>query len=221
MVEIVTGAPFSGKALFVGAEVERREDEGELGLVVLDWTALFTALVPGVQSAFRDERVADTGAPRMVSYVYAAIAAQIAARELRGYLVTQSPRRAVEFAGRFNWEILEVQADVGDIAERAESHMTTMRRKVRRASRSHAVGRCRRAAVTYQNEAPALEGRAREVKRRGKGWRVGETKPRFDRALWLRGLTPRGREAVDELIAAGNPEPMPADVMAWLLRDRR
>lgn len=217
-VDVVTGPPFSGKGQFVRDEIGRRERAGELGLLALDFTALYAALVPGPESQYRDEAVSDTGAPRLASYLYAAAAAAIAARELRGYAVTQSPRQALALAARFGGRLYEVPADVGDIAARSEAHMSTLARTVARASAGPAA--CRRAAVTYQRESPALAGRARTVRRKGRGWQVGEVTPGFDRALWARGLTPRGREALRELQDRGNPEPTPADVMAWLLRDR-
>ena len=222
-VLLVTGPPFSGKAQYVRDEIERREGDGEVGLVLLDWTALFLALVPGIQSSYRDERVSETGAPRMVNAVYAFAAGAVAARELRGYVTSQSPRQAVDLAIRFSWEVVEVEADPGDVADRARSHMTSLRRRVRRAVDAGAalLAHCRRAAVTYYREAPALEGRARVVRRRGKGWtKSRDVKPAFDRELWLRGLTPAGKDAVAELVRLGNPEPSPADVMAFLLKNR-
>ena len=152
-VEIVTGAPFSGKARFVREEIQRREEDGELGLVALDWTALFAALFPGAQSAFRDDAVADTGAPRLTGYVFEVTAAAIAAREIRGYVLTQSPRRALELADRYdNAPVFEVVADVGDVADRAESHMRTLRRTVARAVRNAMLPNCRRATVSYFRE---------------------------------------------------------------------
>ena len=48
-VEVVTSAPFGGKGMYARAEVERREEGGELGLIVIDWSRLFAALYPGIQ----------------------------------------------------------------------------------------------------------------------------------------------------------------------------
>ena len=232
-IQVVTGPPFSGKGRYVRDEIERREGEGELGLVALDFTALYTALVPGVQSSFRDEAVSDTGARRMVAYVFQAVAAAIKLRELSGYISTQSPRQALRLAdglaehtparlmGRApGGGLVEISADVGDIAERAGYHLTKMGRVVPRALAAAAVADCRKAALTYLREAPALVGRAREVRRSGRGWKVGEVKRPFDRALWEKGLTPRGKEALNELRELGNAEPSPSDVMAFLLRNR-
>ena len=218
--QVVTGAPFSGKGQFVRDEIARREAAGELGLVRLEWTALYLALFPGEQSRFRDEAVSDTGAPRLTSYAFQVLVTAIAARELRGYVLTQSPRQALQIAERANVSIVEVPADVGDIADRAESHMSTLRRTVLRAARAGAVGSCRKAALAYLSEESALVGRARQVRRRGRQWETTGTKRPFDRGLWERGLTSRGREALAELQRLGNPEPTPSDVMAFLLRNR-
>ena len=217
-LEVVTGPPFSGKGQYVRDEVARREREGELGLVVVDWTALYGALVPGAESALRDEAVSDTGAPRFVGGLFLTAAARMAARELRGYVTTQSPHQALELVdGDVTATLTEVDADVADVAERAGYHVNRLGRRVTRAV---SVADCRRAAVAYFREAPALVGRAREVRRSGRGWKRGEVKRPFDRALWLKGLTAAGRDAVAELQSLGNPEPSPADVMAFLLRNR-
>ena len=129
-VEVVTGPPFGGKAQFAREQIARREADGELGLVMLDWTALYLAMFPGAQSAFRDEAIGETGAPRMTGYTFEVVAAAIAARELSGYVLTQSPERAIALADRFDGPLLEVSADVGDVADRADEHMTRLRRTV-------------------------------------------------------------------------------------------
>ena len=219
-LETVTGPPFGGKGRYVRAEIERREGEGELGLIGLDWTALYLALFPGAQSAFRDDAVGDTGAPRLAGYTYEVLIAAIAAREISGYVLTQSPRRAVEIADRLDGPLVEVVADVGDVADRAESHMRTLRRTVARAARDAMLPRCRQAAVNYYREESRLVGRARVVRPRGGGYQAGEVKRPFDRRLWEKGLTPRGRSALAELQHLGNEEPSPSDVMSFLLRNR-
>ena len=56
-IVVVTGAPFSGKGQFVRDEIERREQDGELGLISIDYTALYSSVVPGEQSSFRDDAV--------------------------------------------------------------------------------------------------------------------------------------------------------------------
>lgn len=219
-VAVVAGPPFSGKTLYAKYEIERREKGGELGLFLLGWSELFRVLYPGDQTAFRDEAVSDTGAPRLVGAAHEWIVGAVLARELSGYVVTQSPARAVELADRFDGPLLEVVADVGDVADRVESHMTRLRRTVTRAVRNAMLPKCRKAAVSYFRESSRLVGRAREVRRSGRGYKVDPRPKRaFDRALWERGLTPRGREALAELKHLGNPEPSPSDVMAFLLRN--
>ena len=220
-VTVVTGAPFSGKGRFVRDEIERRETEdGELGLLSVDFTALYAALVPGVQSSFRDESVSASGAPRLTGYVYEVLVAQVAARELSGYVTTNSPRRAVQLAERLGGTILEVRASIEQIVDRAEAHMTMLRSNVPRADRARAVGGCREAAVTYLRESPELVGKAREVTRKGNQWEVGGTRLPFDRAAFERGLTPRGRAVRDTLIAEGHADPTPTDILRRLLADR-
>ena len=219
-VTVVTGAPFSGKGQFVRDEIERREQDGELGLVDVDFTALYSALVPGAQSAFRDEAVSDSGSPRFVGYIYEVAIAQIAQRELSGYVTTNSPRRALQITERLGASLLDVPVSIEQIADRAESHMASLRRGVPRAARAKAVGRCRDAAVSYLREVPALVGRAREVTRRGNQWEVGGTRQAFDRAAFERGLTPGGRAVRDQLVAEGIAEPTPAEILSRLLRDR-
>ena len=220
MVEVVTGAPWSGKSEYVKAEIRRREAAGELGLVMLGWSELFRLLFPGEQSQFRDQAITDTGAPRLTGYLHEVAIAAIATRELSGYVVTQSPVKAVELADRFGGPLVEVVSDPGDVADRAESHMTKLRRTVSRAVRSATIPRCRKAAVSYFRESHRLTGRAREVTRtRGGAFKSGAIKRPFDQALWEKGLTPRAREAVAELKSLGNDAPDPSAVMAFLLKN--
>lgn len=221
-VTVVTSPPFGGKGRYVREMIQEREAEGELGLIALDWTALFAALFPGEQSAFRDEAISDTGAPRLTGYTFEVVAAAIAARELRGYVLTQSPERAIVLADRFGGPLLEVPADPGDVADRIDVHMRRLGRTVARASRSAMLPRCRKAAVSYFRESHRLVGRAREVRRtRGGNYKVDPApKMAFDRALFEKGLTTRGRNALAELKDLGNPEPSPADVMKFILRNR-
>ena len=220
-IQVVTAPPFAGKGQFVRDEIARREADGELGLVALDFTSVYRALFPGDESQLRDDAVGQTGAPRLAGYLFDVAAAAIAARELSGYVTSQSPRQALRLAERFEADfVLTLPEDPGDIADRAERHVSSLRRTVARAARVDAIARCRRAALAYYAESERLVGRAREVTRtRGGGYKVGEVRRPFDRALWERGLTPRAREAVAELESLGNPEPTPSDVMSFLLRN--
>ena len=133
-VEIVTGPAFAGKAEFVRGEIERREQAGELGLVLVDYTALYAALVPGEQSALRDASVSDTGAPRAVGSVYDFAAGAILARQLSGYVTTPSPRRAIALADRLGAStIWDVTADAGSLAARVRAHVSALSGRVARA----------------------------------------------------------------------------------------
>ena len=218
-VEVVTGPPFSGKAEFARAEIAERERAGELGLILVDYTALYLALVPGAQSALRDAPVGDTGAPRAVGSVFDFAVGALAARELAGYVTTQSPRRAVALADKLRAPIWDVTADVGSIALRVRAHVTDIQRRVTRAG-AGIEGRCRRQAGTYYTERSVLAGRAREVRqvRRGEYSKGGQVQA-FDEGAFLRGLTPAGREARDQLIEDGNISPTPADVFYRVLQN--
>ena len=212
-VEIVTGAPFSGKAEFVRGEIERREQAGALGLVLVDYTALYAALVPGEQSQYRDPAVSDTGAPRLAGAVYDFAAGAVLARQLSGYVTTQSPRRAIALADRLGAsQVWDVTADVGSLAVRAQAHVSALSGRVARADAGAASG-CVRQTSAYLNERHLLAGRAREVRqrRRGSYEKGGEVKP-FDEARFVRGLTPMGRQSRDELISEGIEHPTPTEV---------
>ena len=63
MLEIIVGPPFAGKSQAARSLVEEREAAGELGLFVADFSALFSALFPGILSSYRDAGVSETGAP--------------------------------------------------------------------------------------------------------------------------------------------------------------
>ena len=53
-----------------------------------------------------------TGAPRMAGYTFEVVTAAAVARELDGYILTQSPRKAIELADRFpSVALFEVPAD--------------------------------------------------------------------------------------------------------------
>ena len=220
-VEVVTGPPFSGKARYVRQAIERREADGELGLIALDWTALFAALFPGAQTAFRDDAVSDTGAPRAAGATFDFVVGAVAARELAGYILTQSPDRAVVLADRFDARLVEVDAPPDVVASRAQLHMRSLGRTVTRAALSASRPRCRKAGAAYFNQQERLVGRAHVARPRGRGYAVDpEPKRPFDRALFMKGLTPKGREAVTQLAELGNPEPTPAQVLEYLMRNR-
>ena len=187
---IVVGQPFSGKARYAAAEVARQEEDGRLGLVVADWTRIYSAIVPGQQSALRDEQLQATGAARLAGAIYDRTVSEIATRELDGYVLTQSPRRAVALADRLGaTEIVETQADESQLADRMDAHLDTLRAAVRRAAREESEGRCLRAAIAYWRERDGLAGRARGVRLKRRQWESTGPVRRFNRALWLAGLT--------------------------------
>ena len=94
-VEVVAGAPFSGKARYVRQEIERREAAGELGLIALDWSAALPRACSPVNSPscatrrYRTPGRRGRPGPRMTSW-----SAPSRPVSLSGYILTQSPRRA-------------------------------------------------------------------------------------------------------------------------------
>ena len=189
---VVTGPPFSGKSAYARAEIERRETDGERGLVALDYTGLYGAIVPGSQSSFRDDEVAASGAPRFAAYLFAIAIAQVLDRELSGFISVPSPRRGLEIADKAGAPILDIAASVEQIATRIKSHMRDLQRTVPRATRARTGGRCRGAALAYLRDEHLLVGRARTVTRRGEKWTIGGLKE------------PR------------NPDTIPADILGAL-----
>ena len=218
-IVVVTGPPFAGKGQFVRDEIARREMDGELGLISVDFTAIYSAITPGDQSSFRDEAVSDTGAPRFAGYLFAVALTALLDRELSGYVSTPSPARALEIADKAGAPILDIAASVDQIATRITVHMRALQKTVPRATRARTVGRCRKAAVAYLRNEHVLVGRARTVTREGNRYRIGERKQPFDRAAFERGLTARGRAVRDDLIAAGHPDPTPADILSGLVQN--
>ena len=202
-------------------EIARREEDGELGLVAVDYTPLYSSLVPGVQSSYRDESVSETGAARWVAYLYAVAVAQVLDRELKGYISTPNPTRALEIADKANAPIVDVSASVDEIASRIAVHVRHLSRTVPRATRDRTVGRCRQAAVAYLRGEHLLVGRARTATKRGNRWRVGERKHAFDPAAFERGLTPAGRLARADLVGEGIVDPTPTDILNRLISERQ
>lgn len=220
-VEVVVSAPFGGKGRYARSEVARREAAGELGLIILDWSKLFAALVPGVQSQFRDEAVSDSGSPRAVGAAFDWLLGAIAVRELSGYVLSQSPTRGLAIADSFGARLIEVEAAPDVVAARAVLHMQSMGRTVTRAQLSASMPRCRRTAADYFNAAPRLVGRAYVARQRGKGYQVDEQpKKPFNREVFERGLTAQGRDALSELKALGNLQPTPAQILEFILKNR-
>ena len=66
-------------------------------MLLVSYSEIYRALVPGEQSQYRDQAVGDTGAPRAVGSVFDWTVGALAARELGGYIATPSPGEP------FNW----------------------------------------------------------------------------------------------------------------------
>ena len=224
-LDLISGSAFSGKNRFGLSRIREREAaDAELGLIMLDFTGLYSSMFPGAQSALRDQAVSDSGAPLMTGYMFEVAVNQAAERELSGYIAVDSPRRAVALADRIGptSTIFHVESTVTEIAQRAESHLTQLARTVPRASRASAVRRCREAALVALRERPLLVGRARSVTTRPGGrFEVGGPVAPFDRALFESGLSSRGREVLDDLRAGGVIDPTPAEILGVLLSERR
>ena len=219
-LEVVTGAPFAGKAEFVRGEIERREQAGELGLIMVDYTAIYAAVVVGEQSQLRDAALTDTGAARAAGAAYDFMVGAVLARQLSSFVTTQSPRRALAISDRFGGApVWDVQANVGDLAVRVRSHAADISGRVARAGDGVEAG-CGRQVAAYLGERHMLAGRAREVVqvRRGTYRKGGLVEP-FNEQLFVSGLTPAGRLARDELIAAGNQSPSPSEVFRLVLQN--
>ena len=159
-LEVVTGAPFSGKDRWIAAEIERREAAGELGLVALNYTTMYSAIAPGTESVYRDDAVSASGAPRLAGYLLAAAISEAAARELDGYIAVDSPRRAIaaleKTGGR---HVFEVSISEGTAHRRAAEHLTLLRSIAPRSAAAaiSAVARCRRVVRAYFAERNALD----------------------------------------------------------------
>ena len=220
-VEIISGPSFAGKSEFAQQEIAAAEQEGgELGLVAVSFSEIFRAIVPGEQSQLRDEDLAASGASRFAGATYDAAVGLVLARELSGFLISQSPRRAVSLSDRFGGVgIWDVTAPPDALAVRVAAHVSALQGRIARAGDA-AEAACRRQVLTYYNERPVLVGRAREVTqpRRGR-FRKGAPVRQFDEALFVRGLTPAGRQARDQLIDAGDSAPTPAAVFRQVMKN--
>ena len=216
-VDTIVGPPFAGKNLFIASEIESREARGELGLIAIDFSGLFSAVVPGKQSQLRDQAVSDSGASRLAGTLFNVAVATVADRGLNGFVATNSPVRALEIAGRFEGRVLNIDLDVEDLSSRIESHMAGLEREVTRAVRGEIVAGCIGAAGRYLRERPKLVGKSRNVVKRGKRWVDDGPTPPFDRALFRRGATSAAREEIAQLEADGITDWKPADILSRLL----
>ena len=128
MITVVVGAPFAGKRLWVDREIEAAESDGTVGTLALDFTSIYSAVVPGLASVYRDQRVSDSGAARFAGWALAAMVREANARELDGYVLTDSPRRAVALAGAAGGApLVEVVVSQETAHKRSREHVALVR----------------------------------------------------------------------------------------------
>ena len=176
-MDVILGPPFSGKSQFADSQIEEREAGGELGLLRIDYSRLFAAIVPGAQSSYRDEAVSDTGSPRLASYLFEIAIVQAIERQLRGYILVNSPARAARILGRLGGTTIhEMDLPPSEVAARVSGHLAGLRRRVPRARTDAADSRCAEAATTFYRERPEMPAsiKMRKVRRRGSKFEVGK-----------------------------------------------
>ena len=157
MITVVVGAPFAGKRLWVDSEIERREADGEIGLLALDYTGLYSAMVPGLDSAYRDVRVSDSGAARYAAYVLRLAVGEAARRELSGYAAYDSPRRAVQAAQELGGApVVEVTVSQETALRRSREHVELVSTLAPRAA-TDADAKCRQMVAAYYAERDVLD----------------------------------------------------------------
>ena len=165
MLWIVVGAPFAGKRLWTDREIETREAGGEVGTVALDFTSLYSAVVPGLASVYRDQRITDSGAARFAGWMLAAAVREANERELDGYVLTDSPRRAVALAAAAgNAPLVEVVVTQETAHKRSREHAALVKALAPRAAADDgAAERCRKMVEQYYREADVLPAERRRV----------------------------------------------------------
>ena len=156
-LEVVTGPPFAGKNWWIADQIERREADGERGILAISYSSMYVAIAPGNESAYRDEEVTDTGVPRLAAYLFAAAVGEAGTRDLAGYVATDSPRRAVDLLERIGAnELIEVRVTEETAIRHAERHVAQLRQIAPRAGAADAIQRCRRIVQQYFRERPML-----------------------------------------------------------------
>ncbi len=162
---VVTGSPFSGKRLWTDAQIEQAEEEGAVGWLALDFTSLYSAAVPGLASTYRDQRVTDSGASRYAGWLLAAAIREAGQRELNGYVLTDSPRRAQTLAAAAGGApLVEVVVTHQEALRRSQQHVDLVKALVPRAAQDDgAEARCRQMVDQYFREADDLPADRRQV----------------------------------------------------------
>ena len=220
-LDIILGPPFSGKSQFARDQIAEREVAGELGVVAIDYSALFRAMVPGTLDQYRDDEVSETGAPSFVSYLMEVAIRRAIESQLSGYVLVNSPARAARVAERVGVAPLEMDISIDGLADRIDTHLVRLKRDVPRARNEGAKKRCTQAGIAYLREKYRHRLRTRKVTRTTGGkWRVSGPSAAPNEAAFMRGLTPAGRTAREALIAAGDADPNPAAIFKRLLDER-
>ena len=164
---IVTGSPFAGKRLWTDAQIEQAEEEGAVGWVALDYTSLFSAAVPGLASTYRDQRVTDSGAARFAGWLVGAAIREAGQRELNGYALTDSPRRALAFAQQLSGApLVEVVVTQEAALRRSQRHVELIKDLAPRAAQDdgeEAEAKCRKMVQSYFDERNVLPPDTRQV----------------------------------------------------------
>lgn len=161
MIVVVAGAAFAGKDRYIAREIERREGEGEIGLLHLSYSGIYGATVPGLDSVYRDGRITDSGAARFVGYLMGVALREAADRELSGYVAVDAPRRALAALQQTGGDsVVEVTVTEQEALRRSQQHVELLRDLTPRTSADDAkaaAAKCRQVVAAYYRERPALD----------------------------------------------------------------
>ena len=157
---VVVGAPFSGKRLWIDRQIAAAESAGTVGTLALDFTSLYSAIVPGLDSVFRDQRITDSGAARFAGWLLSAAVREANTRELPGYVAVDSPRRAVQAARELGGApVVEVTVSQETALRRSQQHVDLIRDLAPRAGAEdskEAAAKCRQMVKAYYSERGVL-----------------------------------------------------------------
>ena len=158
---VVVGAPFAGKDRYIAAQIEQREAAGEIGLVHLSYSGIYAAMVPGLDSVYRDGRITDSGAARFAGYVLRLAVGEAARRELSGYVAVDAPRSALAALAQTGGDsVVEVTVTEQEALRRSREHVELVSTLAPRAAADDAkaaAAKCRQVVAAYFNERPALD----------------------------------------------------------------
>ena len=165
MLTIVVGSPFSGKRLWTDREIEQAEEKGAVGWLALDFTSVYSAVAPGLGSVYRDQRVSDSGASRFAGWLLGAAIREAGQRELNGYALTDSPRRALALAAQIGGApLVEVVVTQEAALRRSQQHVELVKALAPRAAQDDgAEAKCRQMVDQYFREADVLPADRRQV----------------------------------------------------------